>query len=73
MSELLKHNVIGSSNIEEIKFNPDTNELDVKFVKGKWYRYFGVGRETYDNFIAAPSVGGFFAQHIKGIYRYQAI
>ncbi len=72
MSEILQHAFVGSSNIAECKYNEDTHELDVKFIKGAWYRYAGVSLETYQGFISAPSAGIFFTQYIKnGGYSYK--
>jgi hypothetical protein len=62
---------VESSNIESLGYNSDTAILAVKFLNSGTYLYAGVPLE-----IAAPmltqafSVGSYFAQNIKGRYKY---
>ena len=57
-----------SSSIASIGFDEDTETLEVEFVTGRVYRYRGVEEDVYEKFLAAPSKGSFFNEHIKDAY-----
>jgi hypothetical protein len=57
-----------SSSIASIAFEVDTETLEVQFVTGSVYRYRGVEEQVYEKFLAAPSKGSFFNEHIKDTY-----
>jgi hypothetical protein len=44
--------------------------LEIEFKKGGTYQYFEVPESLFSQMQAAGSKGQFFAQNIKGIYRY---
>ena len=60
---------VNSSNIDEIEYNFDTNELSVWFKSRKneteHYVYENVSSEEYGNMIIAESAGKFFHANIK--------
>jgi hypothetical protein len=62
---------VESSNIASIGYDPPT--LEVEFHHGGVYTYEGVPQEVYENFMAAPSKGRFFAENIKGKYPHQRV
>ena len=59
-----------SSNIARFKYESATNILYVEFLNGGSYQYFDVTIAVYEGMMAAPSKGQYFAQSIKGVYRY---
>lgn len=61
----------GSSNLAEVSYDPDVENLDVTFLDGSTYTYFNVPPETYRGLTLAPSAGGFFARQIKGRFGYE--
>lgn len=61
---------VDSSNIEAIGYDDDTLELHVRFLNGGYYIYHDVPRQTYDEFMAAPSKGSFLNREIKGAHGY---
>ena len=42
--------------------------LEVEFVTGSVYRYRNVEEDVYERFLAAPSKGTFFNEHIRDAY-----
>ena len=44
--------------------------LHLEFRSRAIYRYFGVPAPVYEGLIAAPSMGKYFNQAIRGIFRY---
>ena len=61
---------VDSSNISSIGYDENSNTLEVEFHSGSVYQYFDVPLNVYNGFIEADSKGQYFAQHIKGYYRY---
>lgn len=57
-----------SSNIHELAFDDERDELIVTFKGGVRYRYADVKRSVYDDLIAAESVGKHFAAYVKNDY-----
>ena len=56
-----------SSNIRSIGYDASRQVLEVEFKQtGKVYRYAGVPADMANSLVRAPSVGSFFAKHIKG-------
>ena len=64
---------IQSRSVKAIKYNPDTQELDIQFNTGKWYRYKMVTQKVWDAMLATNEIGNFVSQHIKGQYMYKMI
>lgn len=62
-----------SSNIQGIGYDDDSATLQIQFHKGNEYQYFDVPEHIYDALIAADSKGRYFAQHIKGVFRYSRV
>ena len=62
-----------SSNVEAVAHNEEGSVLLVRFKGGSVYEYAGVPADTYVDLLAAPSVGRFLNQHIKGNYPYQKV
>ena len=59
---------VSSTNVQSFRYDPDTEELQVRFVGGRQYRYAGVPAVLADQMDQADSVGKFFAEEIKGQY-----
>ena len=50
-------------------YRSETQELSLWFgPEFRRYKYFGVPPEVYEGLIAAPSMGRYFSQHIRGRY-----
>lgn len=61
---------IDSTNIASIGFDEESSTLEVEFRSGTVYQYFDVPLAVYEGFRDSASKGQYFAQHIKGYYRY---
>jgi len=64
---------VGSSNIASIGYDPDSQTLEVEFVKGGIYQYFQVPSTVYEEFMAASSKGSFHSNSIKNRYPYSRV
>lgn len=64
---------VDSSNISSIGYDEDSLTLEVEFHSGAVYQYFDVPLNVFKGLIDAGSKGQYFAQHIKGYYRYAKI
>ena len=62
---------VDSSAVERVDYTADTGTLDIWYMGGGHYSYFGVPPEVYEALLAAPSIGAFVNSHVKAHYRYQ--
>lgn len=69
MSGLTPRLPVASSMINSVGYDAETQTLDVEFKDGRVYSYGGVPQSEYDNMMSAQSVGKYFAQNIKNVYR----
>jgi KTSC domain len=60
--------VSGSSFIAGIGYDPDTEELVVRFRDGKTYRHEGVPEGVYQAFVQSGSMGQYWHAMIKNHY-----
>lgn len=58
---------VSSSNIASVGYDPASRTLAVEFKSGGVYHYPGIDPEQHRAFVSAPSVGGHFHTHIKGL------
>ena len=64
---------VDSSNISSIGFDEESSTLEVEFHSGTVYQYFDVPLSIYESLRDAGSKGQYFAQNIKGYYRFVKI
>ena len=62
-----------SSNITHIGYDAARRHLYVQFKAAGLYRYADVPLDTVAAFMAADSVGGYFAHYIKGAYKHTRV
>jgi KTSC domain len=62
-----------SSNIEAIGYDPETQEMHVRFKDGATYAYSNVPPGAHQQLIQARSVGSHFHQHIKGRFTHRKL
>lgn len=62
---------VHSSNVLAIGF--ENNILEVWFVDGAVYHYFGVPEHIYNSFLSAPSKGQFVHTHLTNFYHYERL
>lgn len=61
----MKHELVTSSNVESVGYDPESQELEVKFKNGGTYVYDRVPPEKHVALMQASSVGSHLHQHIK--------
>lgn len=65
---------VSSSNLASIGYDPATQILEIEFLSGRVYQYYGVPAALYEGLMAASSHGSYFNQFIKkGGYGYERI
>lgn len=62
---------VSSSNIKEIGYDDISSTLEVEFISGAVYQYFGVPQILHSRLMQASSKGQFLNDNIKYSYRYQ--
>lgn len=62
-----------STAIYSYKYSEDLQMLEITFVKGGTYRYFGVTLEVVKGFGVAASKGRYFHRMIRGAYKFRRI
>ena len=56
---------VSSSNVASVGYDPDTETLEVGFVKGTVYQYSSVPPEVFEEFMQAASKGIYLNNVIK--------
>ncbi len=59
---------VSSSNIASVGYDPDSETLEVEFIKTGLYHYFNVPPFMHERLMSAGSVGIFFNAEIKNAY-----
>lgn len=54
-----------SSNVSAVGYDEASKTLAVQFSSGGTYHYHDVPKDAHDAFLAAKSLGGHFAQHLR--------
>jgi hypothetical protein len=69
----MKRDLVVSSNIHAIGYDPDTTTLEVEFTPGSIYQYFGVTAVEYEALMRAPSKGRYLNHNIKSRHSYEQV
>lgn len=56
---------VQSGNLASVGYDPGTMTLEVEFLSGSVYQYFGVSESVYAGLLNAPSKGRYFDQFVK--------
>lgn len=64
---------VESSHIASIGYDPDSETLEIEFVKGELYQYYNVPKYVFDELMSASSHGTYLAANIKGTYSYSKV
>lgn len=67
-----KYNV-ASSNVRTVGYNEPAETLEVEFLNGRVYQYYGVPKHMHGRFMAAQSKGQFLNTYIKNQYPYSRV
>lgn len=58
---------IESSVIASVEYFADDQVLEITFLSGNKYAYYGISKGMFENFLAAESKGTFYNVKIKGL------
>ncbi len=64
---------VASSNVKAVGYDDRTQTLEVEFLNGRVYQYYGVPQNMHSQFIQVPSKGTFFNAYIKNQYPYSRV
>lgn len=64
---------VSSSNVSEIGYNEENQEVYVRFLNGSLYLYKGVPQFEFDGLFNAPSVGSYLHRNYKNAYPYERV
>lgn len=64
---------VASSNIASIGYDAPSQTLEVEFLSGTIYQYYGVPENMYDQLMQAGSKGRFLNTYIKNAYGYSRV
>ena len=62
-----------SSNLSRIRYDENSNTLEIEFQGGRVYQYFDVPVQVFEGLRNAESYGQYFNAYIKGYFRYARI
>lgn len=64
---------VASSNVKAVGYDSQTETLEVEFVSGWVYQYYGVPDHMHTQMMQAPSKGRFLHMYIKNQYPYSRV
>ena len=65
--------IVSSSNISEIGYDEDGQEVYIRFLNGSLYVYKGVPVFEFESLRDAPSIGAYLNRNYKNAYPYERI
>ncbi|HEU4543414.1 MAG TPA: KTSC domain-containing protein [Jiangellaceae bacterium] len=64
----MRRQLVNSSAVRSVGYDPRSQTLEVEFVSGEVYRYLGVERIVYGALLRSDSLGRFVNERIKPRY-----
>jgi hypothetical protein len=64
---------VPSSNVSSVGYDPQTQTLEVEFLNGTIYQYYGVPQNMYDQMMQEQSKGQFLNTYIRNQYAYSRV
>ena len=64
---------VASSNVRSVGYDSHTQTLEVEFLSGWVYQYYGVPDQMYQEFMQAASKGRFLNFYLKNRYPYSRV
>jgi hypothetical protein len=68
--DVVDRSSVSSSSLVSVGYDPERRELEIQFVSGSIYRYFGVLPFAYEALMHAASKGRHFNEKIRDRYRF---
>lgn len=69
----MQRQLVNSSDLESVGYDPTSLILEIEFKNGNIYHYSGVPLSIYQGLMAAYSKGRFFNDYVKDIYSYRKV
>ena len=69
----MDRDTVASSKVAAIGYDRPTQTLEVEFVKGSVYQYYGVPEDLYGKIMREPSKGRFLNTYIRDSYPHSRI
>jgi hypothetical protein len=69
----MRREPVSSSSISAVGYDFDSSTLEIEFLNGGVYQYFGVPESVYQRLMSAASKGSYLADRIKDRYPYRRV
>lgn len=69
----MDRDTVASSNIASVGYDEKTETLEVEFLSGAVYQYYGVPKNIHEELMKAQSKGQFLNTYIKNAYPYSRV
>ena len=69
----MRRDPVASSNIMSVGYEPSSQTLEIEFGSGGVSQYYNVPQSVYEELLAAPSKGKFFASQVKDRFPYARV
>ena len=69
----MRRDSVASTNVAAVGYDPKTQTLEVEFLSGSVYQYYGVPDHLHDNMMRAASKGKYLNAYIKDRYPYSRV
>ena len=64
---------VASTNLASVGYDKETQTLEVEFLNGRVYQYYGVPDDMHGQLMRAPSKVQFFNAHIRDSYPFSRV
>ncbi len=64
---------VASSNIAAVGYDGNSQTLEIEFLSGSIYQYYGVPQNMHEQLMRASSKGRFLNTYIKNAYAYSRV
>jgi hypothetical protein len=69
----MKRRPVDSAAISSVGYDREHATLEIEFIDGDVYQYFLVPASVHRQFLAAASLGNYFANHVRNRYEYRRV
>ena len=71
--EIVEKQTVSSSTVRSIGYDQQTQTLEIEFVSGRVYQYYGVPDHMHELIMREPSKGSFFNSYIRNNFPYSRV
>ena len=64
---------VASTNVSSIGYDANTETLEVQFLSGRVYQYYGVPDNVHERMMGASSKGQFLNYYVKNLFPYSRV